>query len=729
MQYDLLLRRPKTVILLFTIVTLLIATQALNVTITSDIEVYMPSEQPSVKLLNGIRKEWPIDTLMIYIKADNVTSISSLKEMDGIESALNPEEGLEDGIAYTTSIASIIKDTNAQVPRYGKDEIPNSQLYVDGLLRLIPDEVKYQLISHDEKNAVIILATQRDVDVDTLLEEKVYPIAESTQKIDAFPTGMLTLYKETIDWIMERIYSVALLSLLLILLVLFAFHKDFKTVLIVILPVLYSIALTFGTMGMMTVEFAPTVIAVLPLLGALGVAYSLHMVNYFMELIEKKPREAIKKMIQTTGRAVFLSAITTLVGFASLLTSDMPPISNMGLAFFIGVLYCFISTMILIPCLLLALKPKKRTELKWSSLSNLTRYRKQLFLIIIMISLISVATIPRVSTRTSVWEMMPEKMESSIIMNEYSSKFNAGQSGVILVNSTKEGILEPKLLEKLDEMEKIINMGVPNASIYSIVDVIKKLNFDRLPKTKEDVKAIVDNMPEKYKITMLNDDYSKTLLYVEMPIMPLKETKRSVTIMNQIISQTNEEIGAYGDISRLTGLAGITVELNEILMDQQFKFMFISLILVYLCLLLVFRSFKYATFTIVPVMLLLLWEPSMLFLLHIPLNVTTITVSSIAIGVGIDFAVHITERVRDEIKEKSGLQAIKIALARKTPSLAEATITLIGGGIPIFLMEYKMISQFILLVLFMLAFACISAILCLASFYSAKNGKLLEKWR
>ncbi len=729
MQYDLLLRRPKTVILLFTIVTLLIATQALNVTITSDIEVYMPSEQPSVKLLNGIRKEWPIDTLMIYIKADNVTSISSLKEMDGIESALNPEEGLEDGIAYTTSIASIIKDTNAQVPRYGKDEIPNSQLYVDGLLRLIPDEVKYQLISHDEKNAVIILATQRDVDVDTLLEEKVYPIAESTQKIDAFPTGMLTLYKETIDWIMERIYSVALLSLLLILLVLFAFHKDFKTVLIVILPVLYSIALTFGTMGMMTVEFAPTVIAVLPLLGALGVAYSLHMVNYFMELIEKKPREAIKKMIQTTGRAVFLSAITTLVGFASLLTSDMPPISNMGLAFFIGVLYCFISTMILIPCLLLALKPKKRTELKWSSLSNLTRYRKQLFLIIIMISLISVATIPRVSTRTSVWEMMPEKMESSIIMNEYSSKFNAGQSGVILVNSTKEGILEPKLLEKLDEMEKIINMGVPNASIYSIVDVIKKLNFDRLPKTKEDVKAIVDNMPEKYKITMLNDDYSKTLLYVEMPIMPLKETKRSVTIMNQIISQTNEEIGAYGDISRLTGLAAITVELNEILMDQQFKFMFISLILVYLCLLLVFRSFKYATFTIVPVMLLLLWEPSMLFLLHIPLNVATITVSSIAIGVGIDFAVHITERVRDEIKEKSGLQAIKIALARKTPSLAEATITLIGGGIPIFLMEYKMISQFILLVLFMLAFACISAILCLASFYSAKNGKLLEKWR
>ncbi|KAA0000441.1 MAG: hypothetical protein FE047_01440 [Thermoplasmata archaeon] len=228
---------------------------------------------------------------------------------------------------------------------------------------------------------------------------------------------------------------------------------------------------------------------------------------------------------------------------------------------------------------------------------------------------------------------------------------------------------------------------------------------------------------------MLNEDYSKTLLYVEMPIMSLADTKRSVTTINQIIEQTNAEIEKYGTVSRLAGLAALTVELNEILMDQQFRFMFISLILVYLCLLLVFRSFRYATFTIIPIVLLLIWEPSMLVLLNIPLNVSTITVSSIAIGVGIDFAVHITERVREEIKQKSGLQAIKIALSRKTPSLAEATIALIGGGLPIFLMEYKMISQFILLVLFMLAFACISAVLCLASFYSARNGRLLERWK
>lgn len=730
MQYDLLLKKPKLTILIFTIITLIVSLQAVNVVITSDIEVYMPSEQPSVQLLNKIRKEWPIDSLMVYVEANNVTDISSLKEMDSIETAMNPSEGVEDGVVYTASIASLIKDTNANIPVIGKDEIPNNQQYVNVLMKFIPDEMKSMFVSPDYENGVIIVTTTKDADVDTLLEENIYPIVESTHKIKAFPTGMLTLYKETIDWIMERIYNVGLISLLILLIVLYVFHRDIKTVLIIIAPVLYSVALTFGTMGILPVEFAPTVVAVLPLLAALGVAYSLHMINYFMELIEKmKRRDAIKKTINTTGKAVFLSAITTIVGFASLLTSDMPPIENMGLAFFIGVLYCFISTMILIPCLLLVFYPKKRIEMKWNSLMNLTRYRKQILLLLAMVSLVSIASIPNVSTRTSVWEMMPSKMESHVFMREYSDKFNAGQSGVILVETPPEGILEPKLLEKLDEMEKIINTGVENASAYSIVDVVKRLNAGRIPKTKEEVESVIGRLPEKYSVLMLNENFNKTLIYVEMPIMPVKETKRGVSSVNQIIRQYNGEMNGYGKISQLAGLAAITVELNEMLMQQQIQFMFISLILVYLCLLLVFRSFRYASFTMMPIILLLIWQPSMFVLLQIPLNISTMTVSSIAIGVGIDFAVHITERVRDEVKKVSGLKAIKIALSRKSPSLAEATIALIGGSIPIFLMEYEMITQFIILTLFMLVFACISSILSLASVYSAGNGKLIEKIR
>jgi len=729
MQYDLLLRKPKLTIIIFTIITAIISINALNVKITSDIEVYMPGNEPSVMLLNEIRNEWPVDSLMIYLKGNNLTDISHLKEIDAMENAINPYNDLRDQVVYTASIASLVKDTNANFP-CGEDKIPDNQKYANILLRLIPDEIKYNLISHDNKDGVIIVTTTKNADTDKLLNDRVYPVSESAKGIKAIPTGMITMYTQTVQWIMERIYNIALISLLLIVLALFAFHKDIKTVFIAIVPVLCAVGLTFGTMGLSNTKFAPTVIAVLPLLASLGVAYSLHMINYFMELIGKKPMDAIKRTINTTGKAVFLSAITTIVGFASLLSSNMPPIANMGLAFLIGVLYSFISTMILVPALLLVLKPKRKVSMEWHSLANLTKYRKHIILILVIISFVSIASIPKVSTKTSVWEMMPMKMESNVLMHEYSDKFNAGQSGVILVDShKKEGMLEPKLLEKLDEMEKMINVGVENASAYSVVDAIKKMNFGKLPNTKEEAKSIAEKLPEKYKIMMLDKDYRKTLIYVDMPIMSVGDTKRAVVSVDEIISQYNSKADGYGEIKQLTGLAAITVELNEMLMNQQFRFTFISLLLVFLCLLIVFRSFRFASLTMVPITLLLLWEPALLVLLNIPLNVSTITVSSIAIGVGIDFSVHITERVMEEIKTKKGLQAIKIALVKKSPSLVEATIALVGGGIPIFLMEYEMITQFIILVLFMLLFACIGSILVLASIYSAKNGKIVEGWK
>ena len=729
MQYDLLLKRPKLTIILFTIVTAIISINAINVQITSDIEVYMPKNEPSVIILNEIRQQWPIDSLMIYLKGDNLTTISSLKEINAMEDALNPLPNLDDGVAYTASIASLVRETNANMP-WGEDKIPDSPLYVNFLLSFIPDEIKSNFISRDGKNAVIIVTTNKSANAQTLLDEKVYPISESAKNFKAVPTGMITMYAETVKWIMSRIYGITLLSLLLIVLILFAFHKDAKVVFIVIMPVLYAIGLTFGTMGLMKTKFPPTVISVLPLLASLGVAYSLHMVNYFMERKER-PIDAIKRMINTTGKAVFLSALTTIVGFASLLSSNMPPISSMGLAFLIGVLYSFITTMILVPTMLLVMKIGRKKSIEWRRLANLTKYRKQIVMVLIILSLISIASIPKVSTRSSVWEMMPMKMESNVLMHEYSKKFHAGNSGVILVDSgKKEGIFEPFLLKKLDEMEKLINVGVENVSVYSVVDVIKKMNFGKIPETKEDVKAIVEKMPDKYKTMLLDrENYRKTLMYVDMPIMSVKDTQRAVYSVDEIISHYNSQIKGYGEIKQLTGLAAITAELNAMLMSQQFRFTFISLLLVYLSLLIVFRSFRFASLTMLPIVLLLLWEPSLLVLLNIPLNVATITVSSIAIGVGIDFSVHITERVMEEIKEKSGLASIKTALTRKSLPLVEATLSLVGGGIPIFLMEYEMITQFIVLVLFMLLFACIGSILTLASIYSAKNGKIVEGWK
>ncbi|MFO8132337.1 MAG: MMPL family transporter [Thermoplasmatota archaeon] len=726
MQYDLLLKRPKLTILLFTLITLAISTQALNVVISSDIELYMPSDQPTVETLNQIRKEWPVDNVVIYVSADNVTDVSALKEIDAVERALEPDGS--NGIEYTASIASFLRNTNAIFPVIGSDMIPNQQAQVDFLLRFIPEELKNNFVTPDGKHAVIIIATEKGVDADRLLEENVYPLLETTTETEMTATGTITMYKETVDWVMSRIYPVVLISGLLLVLTILAFHRSMKAVLISLAPIAYAIGLTFGTIGLMPVEFAPTVIAVIPLLAALGIAYALHMVNHFAEKVEEtSPEEALHHIIATTGKAVLLSAVTTIVGFASLLSSTMPPIENMGLAFLIGVLYCFIATMVMVPALLLISNYKQKGIRGWDSFSKLVRYRKHILLLFVVLTALSLAALPSVSPRTSIYEMMPGKMPSSQAMHDYSADFDSGQMGVVEVETGPEGVLEPSFLKQLESMEKAINVGIKNASAYSIVDVVKRLNLGTIPATKEEVKNLIeDKLGEKYRTMMLSDGYNKTLIYVNMPVIPVDETRTAVDGVNQIIEQYDNKID--GSITSLAGLSSVTVEINGMLMDQQFRFMFLSLLLVFTCLLLVFRSFKYATITFLPILIILVWQPGALILTGTPLNVATIMVSSVAIGAGIDFSVHITERVRDELKEKPPLAAIKTAIARKSPPLLETTLALIAGGIPIALMEYELMTQFIMLVLIMLVFACVASLLGLAAVYSYKKGTWLERW-
>jgi len=728
MQYDILIRRPKLTILIFTLITLLISSQALNVTISSDIELYMPSGQPTVEILNHIRANWSVDSIIIYVDAhNNVTNVATLKEINALQDALIPEGGDSD-LNYSSSIASLLRDTNAIFPVIGEDRIPDSQCHVDVLLKLIPEEMRYKFVSRDNKNAIIMVTTNKSIDADRVLETKVYPLLGTTVESDMTATGAVTMYKETVDWVMQRIYPVIIISALLLVLTILAFHRSMKAVIISVVPIAYAVGLTFGTIGLMPVEFAPTVIAVIPLLAALGIAYALHMVNHFAEEVEtRSPEEAIKRIITTTGKAVLLSAITTIVGFASLLSSDMPPIENMGLAFLIGVLYCFIATMVLVPPLLIVLGYRRKGIEGWSSFSKITRYRKHILLLFIVLTMLSLTALPQVSPKTSIYKMMPEKMDSARAMEEYSEKFQSGQQGVVEISTQREGILEPSLLRELEAMEKAINVGVKNASAYSIVDVIKRLNFGTIPATKEDVKQLVEaRLADQYKQLMFRDNYSKTLVYVDMPIISTQETERAVNGVNQILEQYDNKI--EGSITPLAGLGSVTVAVNSMLMEQQFQFMFLSLLLVFMCLALVFRSFKYAVITFLPILLILVWEPGALILTGIPLNVATIMVSSVAIGAGIDFSVHITERLRDELKTKPALDAIKTAIYKKSPSLVESTVALIAGGIPIILMEYEMITQFIVLVLLMLVFACVASLLGLAAIYSVQNGQWLERW-
>src|SRR4030042_5687524 len=114
----LLVKRPKTVLLFYTIVTLVIGWNIQHVYMQSDLTTFLPSNDPTVQMWNKINEEFQIgSTIIVYVEADDIRDPAVLKEIDRVGSKIDTytlDKGKTDGIFSVTSITTLIKDENAR---------------------------------------------------------------------------------------------------------------------------------------------------------------------------------------------------------------------------------------------------------------------------------------------------------------------------------------------------------------------------------------------------------------------------------------------------------------------------------------------------------------------------------------------------------------------------------------------------------------------------------------
>jgi hydrophobe/amphiphile efflux-3 (HAE3) family protein len=662
-----------------------------------------------------------VDLIIIYIETDGATKAANLNEIYRIEKKINSELSVK-GIDYTISLASLIAETSKRITQ--QDSVPSQQQAVDLYISQIPDSMKYKLISKDGKDAIMLVSVSRDAD-QTILFNELNGVISQANGVEMHSTGPVAMAQEAVSWTMENMIPITVLSLTSVCAVLLLFHRNLKIVLIAGAPVVYSIAFTSGILGFLNVKFTPNVIAVGCVLIAMGIAYGLYMTNQYAEELHKMGAEdAIKRTISTTGKAIMLSAVTTMVGFAALMTAPMPPIFAMGLALTIGIFFCYAATMLVVPCLILILKYEKRGKNpEWTRLAKFTQHPKKIAIAIAAVTVLSLLCVPYVSMEVDLVNMAPQGIASVDRIKVYSEKFEAGQPSFFAVSGD---MLDPNVLRSMDSLQQKINT-VDGVSCYSIVDVLKKLNGGSAPQTRQQSQLIVNTMlGEKERRMLLADGTGRAIVFVDMPMTPLAETERMVSGVRNVMA-ANPLSGCQS--TELTGIGPILMSIHNSMMKSQVSSAIAAFFAVFVCMLPVFRSFNYSLLTMVPLTITLLWEPMVLVGLGVPLTVITVTISSIVIGVGVDFAIQITQRVIDERKAGAGgLEAVFEAITKMGPSLFEATATIIAGLVPVLILDYQTMREFIIVDILMLSCACATAVLILPALYSIRYGKWIESW-
>ena len=766
-----------------------------------------------------------------------VLSISTVvKEVNS--SAGRVAKAFFSGLAEATGNEQLSDEINetidSQQDIIGNYAIPEEQQRVDQILQEMPQNALDKLVrdvgtATEDKafrwnRAVIIIGISDDTgektigDIVTETQSKIDQIAfdnnwgapddqgkcegeenENALCLRMTLTGPAPLTNAVTEESFNLFWKVFPMGVVYVAIGLFLFHCDLlqtgrirwvqgiKVLIISGLPTLCAVWITLGMIGLLDYEVTMTVILVGPIVLALGVSYGLHITNRYAES-KGTPHEKMSAALNSTGRAVFLSAMTTIIGFISLTFAPMKPIQTVGWALAGGIVVVYVMTMLMVPNLTILLDLKKPSHpppkvfvaavnmpVKWSKIT-LT-----LFLTLMLIS--AGYNRQNVEENIDLLKMAPNEVEAVQKMDVYSQEFEAGQPGFLLVEADIAANPDFGLgsitaehpyanLEGIENLEGRCN-DVENATAVSIVFLMKAIavgvnvsgspileniedipGYDLLPEAIKEAAELIFNreeagnvsfwtvldtldaqeddggrqiqnfmlyvfynsMTEEMRELFISPDYQRTLIYIDMPFMDVKGTEKTAIQINNWAKAAGDSanpIDVLGD--RLIGVASVTIEVNKLIVGSQWTSLAFALGFTILTLALVFRDIRYALLTTVPVGFTVAMQWLVMDNGGVSLSLVTVMIGSILVGVGIDFSIHIANRV----KELGGsIEAIRTSCASTGMSLFEATTVTAAGltcayGIPI-----EAIQPFVTVVIILLIVAALSALLLLPAIYS-----------
>ena len=741
-----LVLHPRKILILYTLFTVVIGSQATNIYMESDLTTFLPENDPTVQLWSRIDEEFQIGSIIIiYVEADDIRDPAVLQEMDRVSSSplvnkFESDKGRHDGIFSVQSVAKLIKEENAKPPGAGTTggmgsyEIPEEDnLIFTYMSRYTVQEMKGVLYTNTYDVAVILLQLAEDADYSEIQQRVESAIDHrGTTYTEMTLTGTTAMQNAIQQSSMEYFQLIFVIAILFVSLVLLFFHRTVKGIVIALLPTAYSIALTFGFLGVVHPELTLLSISIVALLLGLGVDYSVHMMNRFAE--EESIDDMITRtetILRTTGKAILLSTITTMIGFASLMISSMSPVVTFGFGCALGILFVFISTIFLTPSLSILLKFKRDARIpNWEKLSSFIIDNKNRIVVIAMFfAVMSLLLLPLTETNTNYFDLAPQDVPELKKLIEYSENFGGANFNALLIETEPQGLTYPETIEAIYELEQQIR--AEGITLNSVADEVKKINdilqqneiVASLSEFAGVDEVIFDRIAQE---GLVDEDFSQTIILVYIPTgLSMDEIEEQVRVINTIAA--NAEIPHNGKVSELTGQDAINVAINKKLTDEQTRSMIIAILLVLATLILIFHSSLYGFLTMIPVAFVLMWEPGFLVAFEIPLNVITISIGSIMIGIGIDYGVHITHRVREEMeKGLPKMLAIKVAIERTGLSLVEAALTTIAGISSIFFINISALQDFAIVIILMTAFSCTAAALLLPIFFGSKKIKGLS---
>lgn len=731
-----------------------------------------------------------ISTIIKELHSSNSRVYNALINNADDWAAAETDDLSRDAAQLAKQLAQAAKQLAVATGTLGSYEIP-SQSDIDGYTDDIPQSVLSKVIRDTNGDGiwdtgVMVFGITSTVDPAIAIDDVQEAIDVRGAELPNRPngetysymalTGPVPVTQAITERSFQEFWNVFPIGVVLCAVMIFALHKRIRAVLIAGVPTLYGIFFTYGVIGWWGREVTPTIIALGPILMALGVAYGLHLTNRFTEERGADARERMMRALSTTGRAIVLSAVTTMIGFGSLMYTNLDPVFTVGFSLTMGIFFCLLTTFIMAPAIAVWTNyDYHKTEGEWRTLAKIvTEHNRPVLAVMLVLMMLSFGVLPMLETNIDYLEMVPNDEPTLVGIIKYSENFNAGALGMIIVRGDFRNDYDENNADAVDHLDQVDLLvtgerdnttraglnDVPNVNAIAVTDLMKTVkvqtnqsatvadlfellglgSFERSfweilhdprvannPAVGRDfqkylLNVFYDSMTDEALGMLMNDGYSKTLVYVDMPLMDIRGMEAAVTGVNAVRGDWDY---APVKVSALTGVAAIGTSVNAQLITSQLQTLAICLILVFAILTLTFgRNWKLGLVTTIPVVWVVSLEPLTFVALGQSLSLVTVMIGSIVIGVGIDFSIHITQRV---IEGGVNLPSVYRATARTAQTLGEATLVTLFGLMAVFAINISALWWFVFIIMVLLLASMIAAMFLLPALYATiikAGGKL-----
>lgn len=739
---EFIIRYRLGIVLLSLLITVLSLLLFPKLKVNADIESYVPDSIENKVYLKQLDSIFGgSEMILVMFKAQNVLSETTLKRIQAVSEALAELEGVDrcispfDTFAERGTPLDLLEELHA-------DASPQKNALKK---RISQNGMTSRFFSEDYELAALVL-TKNSNSTDQIIEEIEQVLVDHPGEEETLLGGLPYIRYSIAGNISRDLIVLLPIALFLMVFMLYISFREWKGVFMPFVIVLISIILAFGVMAFLGWQISLFSILMPIMIIAIANDYGIHLIARYQELAKEDPalsmKDICKRIYSDLRRPIVITGLTTIGGVLGLLTHTMVPAAQLGVLTAIGIGFALLLSLWFLPALLSYFTLKKtRIDTNTGKTVFLDRIlntmgnwvvhkSKRIILISVLLGILGLAGTFLVSVDTNVESYFTGKSEVTKSIT-WVKRF--GGSQFISVLFTGE-VLSPEVLKRMEKYEQEIQKDPAVGLVSSPVSLVKELSKGFYEEDEAGYNQIPTNADEIYQLMevfalggneeaisqFLDYDYENSRMLISLKDGSNAAWKR---LLERLEILTKDD----PNVSFAAG-AGLTqIELADLVVNGQIKSLLFALTVIFILLSFVFRSPKAGLLSSLPLTIAIVLLFGLMGFFGIAVDIATALLSSIMIGVGVDYIIHFLWRFKEE--RKNGVlyeAAIRNTLKTSGRGIVINALSVVIGFTPLILSSFTPLRFFGALIVISISTCLISSLILVPAILVWVKPKFLE---